>query len=84
MNNEPKKKPLKKVRVGGVTITFWENLGENGTYATATIERSYKDKNDEWQTSNSYASTDLDKLDVALQAARLFVHVEYPEMKKPV
>ena len=79
-----KKKPLKKIRVSGVTITFWENDSETGTYATATLERSYKDKADQWQTTNSFASIDLDKLDVALQEARRFVNIEYPEMKRPL
>lgn len=59
-------KPEKKYRSGGVVATIWKNEkekdGKKMEFYTINIERSYKDKNDEWATTNSYKSNDLHKV----------------------
>lgn len=69
-----KNKPVKKFRCGGVTGTIWENeVDDNGNkfiVYSATILRSYKDKNDEWQETSSFKSNDLPK--VNLVASKCF------------
>ena len=49
-------KPVKKIRVGSVTATIWAQ--KDGFY-TANLERSYKDKEGNWKTSNSFSVDDL-------------------------
>ncbi len=49
-------KPVKKVRIGSVSAAIWRQ--QEGFY-TATLERSYKDKNGEWQSSQSFMVDDL-------------------------
>ncbi len=66
--------PEKKFRAGPVTATIWRNEvtkanGEKAEYYTVTIERSYKDKEDKWQTTNSLRVNDLPKADLVLNKA---------------
>ena len=69
--------PLKKFRAGGVTATIWENKtqkdGKDITYNTVNIERSYKDKDDKWQTTNSMRVTDLPKVELVTRKAFEFL-----------
>ena len=51
---EPNKGPVDKIRLNGITATFWENKAEDGQIHTSvTIERNYK-AGDTWKTTNSY------------------------------
>jgi hypothetical protein len=53
-----KKKPIQKVQSGPVTGAIWENEGKDGTFFSATFERSYKDGED-FKNSTSYGANDL-------------------------
>ena len=69
-----KNMPEKKFRAGGVCATVWENHGqtkegERATYKTISVERNYKDKNDEWKSTNSFRVNDLPKLSLVLSKA---------------
>ncbi len=63
--------PEKKFRAGAITATVWKNTSNNGEseYNTISFERSYKDKNDEWQTTNSLRINDLPKAKLVLDKA---------------
>jgi len=58
--------PTHKFRAGGITATVWQNStkkdGKDIEYRTITLERSYKDKDDKWQTTNSMRINDLPKV----------------------
>lgn len=58
MENE-NKKPTKKYRSGSTTLTVWTNTNEKGEWKTFQLERNYKNKEEKWQTTNSYRSSDL-------------------------
>lgn len=64
-------KPDTKVRVGGVTATVWKNVvkkdGKEYTNFSVDLQRSYKDKDDKWQNTNSLRTNDLPKAILALQ-----------------
>lgn len=63
-----KQMPKTTIRAGGVKATIWENVNkDNQVYHSVVIERSYKDKEDKWQTTNSYRVQDLPKLIAILQ-----------------
>ena len=66
-------KPLKKFKAGALSATIWENIGQkDGTsavYNTVSFERSFKDKEGNWQTTNSLRANDLPKASVVLQKA---------------
>ena len=61
--------PEKKFRAGSVSATVWLNQAEKGDYKTISIERIYKDKNEQWQSTNSLRLNDLPRASVVLQKA---------------
>ncbi|NQU98111.1 hypothetical protein HQ533_01475 [Candidatus Woesearchaeota archaeon] len=66
--------PEKKIRAGAVVATIWANSavnkdGEQVSYKTISFERTYKDKNNEWQTTNSLRMNDLPKATLVLTKA---------------
>lgn len=65
--------PVKKFQAGAICAAVWNNThqvdGEERDFLTVTIERRYKDKNDEWQSSNSFAANDLARLEVVTRQA---------------
>ena len=67
-------KPEKKFRAGAVTATIWKNQTEdNKYYSTVSFERSYKDKNGEWKTTNSLRVNDLPKAAMVISKAYEFL-----------
>ncbi len=69
-----KKLPEKKFRAGAVSATIWVNHGKDQegketTYKTVSFERSYMDKEGNWQTTNSLRTTDLPKAVLVLNKA---------------
>ncbi len=70
--------PEKKFRAGGVAATIWLNKGqrpngEESEYKTISIERVYKDRDGQWQSTNSLRVNDLPKLQLVLQHAYAYV-----------
>ncbi|MBC8501036.1 MAG: hypothetical protein H8D38_04710 [DPANN group archaeon] len=66
--------PEKKFRAGPIVATIWANSGiskdgEKVSYRTISFERTYKDKNDEWQTTSSLRMNDLPKAILVLTKA---------------
>ena len=53
--------PVAKFRAGAVSVALWENdievKGRTITILKATVQRRYKDKDDNWQSSSSYRDT---------------------------
>lgn len=72
-NKMDKGTPEKKFRAGAISATVWKNHGvkdgEMQDYSTVTFERVYKDKQGNWQTTNSLRLNDLPKAAVVLQKA---------------
>ncbi len=62
--------PVKKFSAGAVQVAIWENDGKEGAkFNTVSIQRSYKDKDGEWKSSNSLNTSDLPKAILTLQKA---------------
>ena len=69
---ETKNIPEKRFSAGPISATVWQNHGKgnNGEaveYKTVSFQRSYKDKNGVWQSTNSLRINDLPKASVVLQ-----------------
>jgi len=66
-------KPIQKFKAGGVQAAIWNNEadinGEKIDIKSITLQRTYKDKNGEWQTTGSLKPTDLPKAMVVLGKA---------------
>jgi len=55
--------PLARFRVGSISCALWENeIQVNGTAKTvlkASASRRYKDKNGDWQSSQSFGRSEI-------------------------
>lgn len=58
MNN----KPIKKFRSGQVSLTVFQGEYKGKSSYSFSPQKSYKDKNDQWQNVNFYNKTDLSDL----------------------
>lgn len=66
--------PEKKFSTGAISATIWKNSGKSKTgqdvdYRTITLQRRYKDKSDQWQSTNSLRVNDLPKASLVLNKA---------------
>lgn len=66
--------PEKKFSTGAISATIWKNSGKSKAgqdveYRTITLQRRYKDKNDQWQSTNSLRVNDLPKASLVLNKA---------------
>jgi hypothetical protein len=66
--------PTKKYRAGAIGVSVWKNTvqndkGESYDKYSVSTQRSYKDKNDEWQKTTNMNVNDLPKLITLLQKA---------------
>ena len=73
-----KKLPEKKFRAGPVSATIWSNHGKDSegketTYKTVSFERSYMDKEGNWQTTNSLRVGDLPRAVLVLNKAYEYI-----------
>ena len=54
------KAPVKTYRHFNISASVFANEGKNGnTYYTVTLERGYKDKNENWQHSSSFLRDEI-------------------------
>ena len=79
--------PEKKFRAGAISATVWQNKGQskNGDaveYKTISIERGYKDKEGNWQSTNSLRINDLPRATVVLQKAYEYLVFKEQELFK--
>lgn len=55
----PKQQPHTRVKMYPLTAAIWKNRREDGGhFYSVTFERSYKDKDDQWQSSDSFDAFD--------------------------
>ena len=55
-------KPERTLRDGALKATIWKNSSEKGDYYTVDLARIYKDKQDQFQETNSFSANDLLKV----------------------
>ncbi len=62
--------PVKKFSAGAIQAAVWENEGKEGKqFYSVSIDRRYKDKNNEWKSTNSLKPGDLPKAILTLNKA---------------
>lgn len=76
--------PVKKVRAGAISVSIFENTGKgrNGearTFSSVVLQKRYKDKNGNWQTSGSLNVNDLPKAAMLLNKAYEYLVVRHAE-----
>mgnify|MGYP001605690452 FL=1 len=76
MNNLPEK----KFTAGAISATVWknsatDNFGREVFYRTVSFDRRYKDKDGNWQSSNSLRVNDLPKARLVLGEAYKYLMI---------
>jgi len=70
--------PEKKFSTGSLVATVWENQakskeGDNVSFRTVSFQRRYKDKDGEWQSTNTLRINDLPKASLILGKAYEYI-----------
>jgi len=75
MNEFGKNLPEKRFSAGAVSATIWRNEVKNSEaeFHTITLQRSYKDKEDNWKHTTSLRTNDLPKAMLVLQKAYEYI-----------
>jgi hypothetical protein len=72
-STEKNTKPVAKFQAGVVQASVWENIasvdGKEQKFHTISFQRSYKDKEDKWQNTNTMRVNDLPKLALVIEEA---------------
>jgi hypothetical protein len=65
--------PIERFRAGPVSCALWRNevtvKGERKSIVKASVSRRYRDRNDEWQTSQSFSRNEIPLAIYCLQKA---------------
>lgn len=73
--NQTGNQPEIKFRAGAISATIWLNQGQNqktgetSNFRTISLQRGYKDKNDQWQNTNTFRLNDLPRAALVLTKA---------------
>ena len=73
--NKTGNQPEKKFRAGAISATVWLNQGQNkktgeiSSYRTISLQRGYKDKNNQWQNTGTMRVNDLPRAALVLTKA---------------
>ncbi len=78
MENKTINQPEKKFRAGAISATVWQNqakskTGEAVTYRTISLQRGYKDQNNQWQNTSSMRVNDLPRAALMLTKAYEYI-----------
>ena len=63
MEQENGQQPLARIKAGGVSVSLWENKAifndRQVTILKASLQRTYKAKDGQWKTSNSFSRNEI-------------------------
>lgn len=76
-------KPLKEFASASIRAVIWENerekKGQKFITHTVRVERTYKDQNDEWQSTNGFRQSDLPNVELVVRKAFEFLSMRERE-----
>jgi len=75
--------PVEKFQEGPFQVSIFQNPSSRGDFRTATMDRRYKGKDEQFHTSRSYTASDLDHLEKAAREARLRITRWQEETRSP-
>ena len=71
---DQKQHPIYKSQLGAIQLAIWANAhdvdGEERTYHTVTMERNYRDKDDQWQKTTQLRAQDVGNAIALLQGVQ--------------
>ena len=81
--------PEKKFTTGAISAAIWTNTGKTKSgqemgFKSISLQRSYKDKNDEWQHTSSLRLNDLPKATLVLSKAYEYLILKGEEQEEEI
>lgn len=73
MTKQTTNQPIKRIRVGAIQATIWENKGANGAYPSVSITRSYKTVAGDFKDTTSFRAQDLLTVGIVANQAANFL-----------
>ncbi len=73
--------PVDRFNDGPVHVSIWEKTGTKGLFRTASFQLRYRD-GEEWRTSQSYGSSDIEHLEKAAHEAHSRIERWQQEQKQ--
>jgi hypothetical protein len=68
-----KEEPVKRFRIGFVTVAVWKNNSGDSTFYNVTLQVRYKDEAGDWQDSKSLSTDQLLNAAKCLQRAEAWI-----------
>jgi hypothetical protein len=68
-----KNRPVHEVRLGFVKASIWENITNDVTRHSVTLQKIYKD-GDQWKSTESFSRDDLLPLAKVIDRAHSWIH----------
>ena len=68
--------PVKSMKVSGVEVAVWARDGQYGTEYSVSLQKSYKDKEGNWKTTNFLKKNDIPIARTLLQKAIEFIYLQ--------
>lgn len=62
MSKKTKQRPVETLRDGAIKAAIWKNESEKGAFFSVTFARTYKDKDDDLQDTDSFSGSQLLRL----------------------
>lgn len=69
-------KPEYSIRVGGIQLSVWGNETDKGVMRSVTINKSYMDKNKQWQTTTSFKPQDLALIEIGMKKVMEYLYIK--------
>lgn len=80
-------KPEKRFSAGAISATIWNNTiekdGKETNYKTISFDRKYKDKEDNWKSTNSLRASDIPKAILVLNKAYEYLTLRSMDSSSP-
>jgi hypothetical protein len=74
-----KPRPIHEVRLGFVKAAIWKNETDAGPRYNATVSRLYKDKDEQWKSTESFGRDDLLVLAKVADQAHSWIYAQAQE-----
>ncbi|MEM0359904.1 MAG: hypothetical protein QXK06_01025 [Candidatus Diapherotrites archaeon] len=75
-------KPIKKFSAGAIQVSVWENEGREGKqFYSVSLDKRYKDKNEQWKSTGSLKAKDLPNAVLALNKAYEYLTLKDDNVK---
>ena len=71
-------KPEFSIKAGAIQLSIWQNEVEKGMIRSITINRTYKDKGGEFQTTTSFRANDLPLIETLIRKAMEYMYINSP------